>query len=84
MFEEEEEELKKMGGFVKGRDYIEVECGCTSKKFGDSFAKLRVSSSGQFLIFCLCSHACTAGIYIYYIFFRLSLARSLVSVLLNV
>lgn len=58
----EEEEVKKMGGFVEGSDFIEVHCGCTSKKYGDSPGKLRVSAAGQFLIFCFCSDACNAGI----------------------
>ncbi|XP_022139664.1 protein ULTRAPETALA 1-like [Momordica charantia] len=57
----EEEEVKKMGGFVRGSDFIEVQCGCTSKKFGDSTGKLTVSEAGQFLISCFCSDHCNAG-----------------------
>lgn len=70
----EEEEVEKMGGFVKGSDYIEVHCGCTSKKYGDFCGKLRVSSSGHFLIFCFCSDSCNAG--------NLSLSLSFSSLLL--
>ncbi|XP_038887240.1 protein ULTRAPETALA 2-like [Benincasa hispida] len=57
----EEEGVQKMEGFVKGSDFIEVHCGCTSKKYGDSSGKLRISSSGHFFIFCFCSDACNAG-----------------------
>ncbi|XVF18974.1 hypothetical protein REPUB_Repub11eG0070600 [Reevesia pubescens] len=47
-----EEELKNVEGFKKGSDFIEVKCGCTSKKYGDTIGKLRVFTNGQFLISC--------------------------------
>ncbi|XVF70387.1 hypothetical protein PTKIN_Ptkin11bG0157800 [Pterospermum kingtungense] len=53
-----EEELKNMEGFTRGSDFIEVKCGCTSKKYGDTIGKLRVFSNGQFLISCKCTPAC--------------------------
>ncbi|XP_030478886.2 protein ULTRAPETALA 2-like [Cannabis sativa] len=53
-----DENLKDIDGLRRGPDYIEVTCGCTSQKFGDSIGKLKVFSSGQFLISCNCSDGC--------------------------
>ncbi|GMI63682.1 ULTRAPETALA, ULTRAPETALA1 [Hibiscus trionum] len=53
-----EEELKDMEGLKRGSDFIEVKCGCTSKKYGDTIGRLRVFSNGQFLISCECTPAC--------------------------
>ncbi|GMN65231.1 hypothetical protein TIFTF001_034289 [Ficus carica] len=47
-----DEKLKSFEGLKSGTDYIEVICGCTSKKFGDSVGKLRIFTTGQFLITC--------------------------------
>ena len=56
-----EEELKDMEEFKRGSDFIEVKCGCTSKKYGDTVGKLKVFTNGQFLISCNCTPACDAG-----------------------
>ncbi|XP_024032981.1 protein ULTRAPETALA 1-like [Morus notabilis] len=53
-----DETLKLMDGLRCGPDYIEVTCGCTSRRFGDSIGKLRIFTSGQFLITCQCSLGC--------------------------
>ncbi|KAK8691261.1 hypothetical protein V6N13_074778 [Hibiscus sabdariffa] len=53
-----EEELKDMEGLKRGSDFIEVKCGCTSKKYGDAIGRLRVFTNGQFLISCECTAAC--------------------------
>ncbi|XP_044494125.1 protein ULTRAPETALA 2-like [Mangifera indica] len=54
-----EEELNLMKGLRRGANYIEVECGCTNKKYGDSIGKLKVFANGQFVIDCHCSRHCT-------------------------
>lgn len=56
-----EEEISKIGGFQMEEGYIEVICGCTSRKFGDTTGKLKVFESGQFLINCECSVDCKEG-----------------------
>ncbi|XVF78101.1 hypothetical protein PTKIN_Ptkin14bG0101800 [Pterospermum kingtungense] len=53
-----EQELRQMEGFRRGSDYIEVKCGCTSKRYGDSVGMLRVFTNGQFLIKCNCTPVC--------------------------
>ncbi|KAE8692298.1 Protein ULTRAPETALA 1 [Hibiscus syriacus] len=53
-----EEELKDMEGLKRESDFIEVKCGCTSKKYGDTIGKLRVFTNGQFLISCECNPVC--------------------------
>ncbi|KAJ8754655.1 hypothetical protein K2173_010746 [Erythroxylum novogranatense] len=55
----EEEKLKEMEGFKRGDDYVEMSCGCTSRKYGDAHGTLRVyHSTGQFLITCDCTPGC--------------------------
>ncbi|KAI4334688.1 hypothetical protein L6164_013403 [Bauhinia variegata] len=49
-----EEELKLIEGYQKGDDFIEVDCGCTNKKYGDFGGKLRVDANGRFSINCQC------------------------------
>ncbi|KAG4149895.1 hypothetical protein ERO13_D05G361500v2 [Gossypium hirsutum] len=53
-----EEELKDIEGLKRGSDFIEVKCGCTSRKYGDTIGKLRVFTNGQFLISCECTPSC--------------------------
>ncbi|XP_002533710.2 protein ULTRAPETALA 2 isoform X2 [Ricinus communis] len=55
-----EKELKDIDGFKRGTDYVEVTCGCTSRRYGDSMATLRVYASGKFLINCNCIPGCEA------------------------
>lgn len=35
-------EFSEIHGFMRGTDFIEVICGCTSQKYGDSVGRLRV------------------------------------------
>ncbi|XVE50380.1 hypothetical protein DITRI_Ditri01bG0158000 [Diplodiscus trichospermus] len=53
-----EQELKEVEGFKRGSNFIEVKCGCTSKKFGDTIGKLRVYTNGKFMISCDCTPTC--------------------------
>ncbi|KAE8675229.1 Uridine 5'-monophosphate synthase [Hibiscus syriacus] len=53
-----EEEFKDMEGLKRGSGFLEVKCRCTSKKYGDTIGRLRVFTSGQFLISCECTPAC--------------------------
>ncbi|XP_022717035.1 protein ULTRAPETALA 1-like [Durio zibethinus] len=53
-----EEELTGVDGFKRGSRFIEVKCGGTSKKYGDTIGKLKVSSNGQFLISCKRTSTC--------------------------
>ncbi|KAM1057413.1 hypothetical protein ACFX2A_031357 [Malus domestica] len=55
MFTDEDiKPVENLYGLERGPNYIEVVCGCTSKKYGDSVGKLRISSTGQFSITCQC------------------------------
>ena len=53
-----EEELNDMSELKRGPDFVEVTCGCTSKKFGDTIGTLRVHASGHFHIDCKCHSEC--------------------------
>ncbi|XP_039140280.1 protein ULTRAPETALA 1-like [Dioscorea cayenensis subsp. rotundata] len=53
-----DEELREMSGLKKGRDFIEVTCGCTSHRYGDAVGRLRVSASGDLEITCECTPGC--------------------------
>ncbi|KAK9938201.1 hypothetical protein M0R45_014954 [Rubus argutus] len=52
--EEELKLLRNIRGFNQGEDFIEVLCGCTDKRFGDTTGKLTISFAGQFMITCEC------------------------------
>ncbi|PHT76590.1 Protein ULTRAPETALA 1 [Capsicum annuum] len=54
-----EEELREISGVKKEDDYVEVMCGCTSHRYGDAVARLRVFSSGELEITCDCTPGCT-------------------------
>ncbi|CAA7014020.1 unnamed protein product [Microthlaspi erraticum] len=53
-----EEELREISGVIVGDDYVEVMCGCTSHRYGDAIARLRVFSDGDLQITCQCTPAC--------------------------
>lgn len=56
MFRDEDiKQLENIHELVRGPNYVEVICGCTSKKYGDQVGKLKISSTGQFQINCECS-----------------------------
>ncbi|KAI9184952.1 hypothetical protein LWI28_002836 [Acer negundo] len=52
------EELNCMQVLKRGQDYIEVRCGCTSQKYGDYIGKLKVTTTGRFVIDCECFDGC--------------------------
>ncbi|CAA7050168.1 unnamed protein product [Microthlaspi erraticum] len=53
-----QEELQEMCGVNVGGDYVEVMCGCTSHRYGDAVARLRVFPSGDLEITCECTPGC--------------------------
>ncbi|EOA17357.1 hypothetical protein CARUB_v10005638mg [Capsella rubella] len=53
-----QEELQEMSGVNVGGDYVEVMCGCTSHRYGDAVARLRVFPSGDLEITCECTPGC--------------------------
>ncbi|XP_038691381.1 protein ULTRAPETALA 2-like isoform X2 [Tripterygium wilfordii] len=51
--------LASIDGFNKiSSEYIEVNCGCTSKKYGDTMGMLRIFNDGLFVIRCHCIPEC--------------------------
>lgn len=54
-----EEELREISGVKRCDDYVEVMCGCTSHRYGDAVARLRIFSSGELEITCECTPGCT-------------------------
>lgn len=56
-------EVKDMYGFNRGEDFIDVICGCTSYRYGDTVGKLRVYASGALEIECECNPTCHEGIF---------------------
>ncbi|CAH8318041.1 unnamed protein product [Eruca vesicaria subsp. sativa] len=54
----EEEELQEMSGVIVGGGYVEVMCGCTSHRYGDAVARLRVFPNGDLEISCECTPGC--------------------------
>ncbi|KAK9938198.1 hypothetical protein M0R45_014951 [Rubus argutus] len=59
--EEELNPLRNISRFNQGEDFIEVLCGCTDKRFGDTTGKPTISSSGQFMITYECPLKHTKG-----------------------
>ncbi|KAL8167484.1 hypothetical protein V2J09_008983 [Rumex salicifolius] len=53
-----EEEVREMSGLKKGKDHIQVMCGCTSRRYGDAVASLRVFLNGDLEISCDCTPGC--------------------------
>lgn len=56
-----EEELSEIAGLKLGEDYIEVTCGCTSRRYGDAVGRLQVFLSGDLQITCECTPGCPEG-----------------------
>lgn len=54
----EQEELQEMSGVNVGGGYVEVMCGCTSHRYGDAVARLRVFPNGDLEITCECTPGC--------------------------
>lgn len=55
-------EVKDMYGFNNGKNFIDVICGCTSYRYGDTVGKLRVYASGVLEIKCECNPTCHEGL----------------------
>ncbi|GJM92937.1 hypothetical protein PR202_ga09446 [Eleusine coracana subsp. coracana] len=53
-----EDELRDMSGVHRGKDFVEMTCGCTSRRYGDAGGRLRVYASGELEISCECTPAC--------------------------
>ncbi|KAF3325618.1 protein ULTRAPETALA 1 isoform X2 [Carex littledalei] len=51
-------EVKDMYGFNNGENFIDVICGCTSYRYGDTVGTLRVYASGVLEIRCECNPTC--------------------------
>ena len=58
----EQEELQEMSGVNVGGGYVEVMCGCTSHRYGDAVARLRVFPNGDLEITCECTPGCDEGL----------------------
>ncbi|GAB2285337.1 Protein ULTRAPETALA 1 [Dionaea muscipula] len=56
-----EEEVREMSGLKSGKNYIEVTCGCTSRRYGDAVGRLRVFIDGDLEISCECTPGCQEG-----------------------
>ncbi|XP_059664186.1 protein ULTRAPETALA 1-like [Cornus florida] len=50
-----DEELKHIIVLEREADYIDVGCGCTLRRFGDTAGKLRIYAEGRLEIFCQCN-----------------------------
>ncbi|KAK7405191.1 hypothetical protein VNO78_06390 [Psophocarpus tetragonolobus] len=56
----EEDELKTIRGFKRGKDYIEVVCGITTKYYGDYVGRLKINNKGEYCINCECYPGCSS------------------------
>lgn len=57
-----------MSGVNVGGGYVEVMCGCTSHRYGDAIAKLRVFPNGNLEITCECTPGCDEGLLSFFFF----------------
>lgn len=59
-----EEELAFFYGVLRNnREFLELQCGCTVLKYGDTAGKLRVYRDGKLEIDCECFATCQQGIH---------------------
>lgn len=56
-----DEELKDIRGLNIEANFVEVTCGCTSRRLGDTIGKLRIFKSGHLEIRCDCTPECNDG-----------------------
>ena len=56
-----EEELQEVSGVRLGEDFVEVMCGCTSRRYGDAVGRLLIYPSGDLEISCDCTPGCGEG-----------------------
>lgn len=53
-----EEDVRQISGLNRGTDYVEVTCGCTSRRYGDAVGRLMVFVNGDLEISCECTPGC--------------------------
>ncbi|CAM0883328.1 unnamed protein product [Alopecurus aequalis] len=53
-----EEELREVSGVRLGEGFVEVMCGCTSRRYGDAVGRLLIYPSGDLEISCDCTPGC--------------------------
>lgn len=53
-----EEELREVSGVRLGEGFVEVMCGCTSRRYGDAVGRLLIYPSGDLAINCDCTPGC--------------------------
>jgi hypothetical protein len=56
-----EEELREVSGVRLGEGFVEVMCGCTSRRYGDAVGRLLIYPSGDLAINCDCTPGCGEG-----------------------
>lgn len=57
-----QKELSKFYGVLQNTpEFIEIECGCTNPRYGDTPGILRVSLDGSIMIYCTCLRNCNRG-----------------------
>jgi hypothetical protein len=56
-----EEELREVRDARLGEGFVEVMCGCTSRRYGDAIGRLRIYPSGDLEISCECTQGCGEG-----------------------
>ncbi|KAE8798518.1 protein ULTRAPETALA 1-like [Hordeum vulgare] len=53
-----EEELREVSGVRLGEGFVEMTCGCTSRRYGDAVGRLLIYPSGELEISCECTPGC--------------------------
>lgn len=57
-----EEELSRFQGVLRTtQEFVEIDCGCTNPRYGDTPGKLRIYVDGKVEIDCNCSGDCPKG-----------------------
>ncbi|XP_012858987.1 PREDICTED: protein ULTRAPETALA 1-like [Erythranthe guttata] len=68
-----EEELANFYGVLQNtQEFLEIDCGCTNPRYGDTPGKLRIYVEGKLEIDCTCRDDCTKGKYIFYVIVNIS------------
>lgn len=56
-----EEELREVSGLRLREGFVEMMCGCTSRRYGDAVGRLLIYPSGELEISCDCTPGCREG-----------------------
>lgn len=56
-----DKEVAGLHGVFKRTEYIEIQCGCTIPRYGDTPGNLRVYVNGKLEIDCNCAQNCSKG-----------------------